>query len=80
MLSHQQIWRFYTPIAVNFISPPIDADTLSDFFRPPDCGDVAVLKSCDKIAQPDGLALLAICSNDRRKIAGTSTLGESWQI
>ena len=28
---------------------------------------MAVLKSRDKIAQPDGLALLAIRSNDRRK-------------
>ena len=32
-------------------------------------GNVAVLKSnvSGKIAQPDGLALLEICSNDRRK-------------
>ena len=29
---------------------------------------MAVLKSCDKIAQPDGLALLAIHSNKRRKL------------
>ena len=32
-----------------------------------DRGDVALLKSRDKIAQPDGLALLAIRSNDHRK-------------
>ena len=33
-----------------------------------DHGDVAVLKSCDKIAQSDGLASLAICSNDHKKL------------
>ena len=38
---------------------------LAIFFA--DRGDVAVLKTRDKIAQPDGLALLAICSNKRRK-------------
>ena len=39
---------------------------LAIFFA--DRGDVAVLnRSCDKIANPDGLALLAIRSNDRRK-------------
>ena len=38
---------------------------LAIFFA--DRGDVAVLKSRDKIAQPDGLALLAIRSNERRK-------------
>ena len=66
-------WRFYTPIAANFIasenrklfSPPIDKDTLGDYFRGSRrCGSFE--KSCDKIAQPDGLALLAIRSNDRR--------------
>ena len=31
-------------------------------------------KSCDKIAQPDGLALLTICSNDRRKSWGRAHL------
>ena len=47
-------------------SPPIDADTLGDFFRRSRrCGSFE--KSCGKIAQPDGLALLAIRSNDRRK-------------
>ena len=47
-------------------SPPIDADTLGDFFRRSRrCGSFE--NSCDKIAQPDGLALLAIRSNDRRK-------------
>ena len=44
----------------------IDADTLSDFFhRSWRCGSFE--KSCDKIAQPDELALLAISSNDLRK-------------
>ena len=47
-------------------SPPIDADTLGDFFRRSQrCGSFE--NSCDKIAQPDGLTLLAIRSNDRRK-------------
>ena len=47
-------------------SPPIDADTLGDFYRRSRrC--CSFEKSCDKIAQPDGLALLAIRSNDRRK-------------
>ena len=40
-------------------SPPINADTLGDFFsRSRRCGSFE--KSCDKIAQPDGLTLLAI--------------------
>ena len=48
------------------LSSPIDADTLGDFFRQSRrCGSFE--NSCDKIAQPDGLALLAIRSNDRRK-------------
>ena len=47
-------------------SPPIDADTPGDFFRRSRrCGSFE--NSCDKIAQPDGLALLAIHSNKRRK-------------
>ena len=47
-------------------SPPIDLDTPGSFSA--DRGDVAVLKiSCDKIAKPDGLALLAIRSNDHKK-------------
>ena len=67
-------WRFYTPIAENLIasenrrrfSPPIDADTPGDFFRRSRrCGSFE--NSCDKIAQPDGLALLAIRSNKCRK-------------
>ena len=67
-------WRFYTPIAANLIasenrkrfSPLIDADTLGKFFRRSRrCGSFE--KSCDKIAQPVGLDLLAIRSNDRRK-------------
>ena len=73
-LSRQHTWRFYTPIAANLIarenrkrfSPPIDADTLGDFFRRSRrCGSFK--NSCDEIAQPDGLTLLAICSNDSRK-------------
>ena len=65
---------FYTPIAANLISrenrkrfsPPIDADTLGDFFRRSRrC--VSFKNSCDKIAQPDRLILLAIRSNDCRK-------------
>ena len=40
--------------------------SLDDFFcQPRRCGSFE--KSCDKIAQPDGLALLAIRSNDLRK-------------
>ena len=47
-------------------SPPIDAVTPGDFFRRSwRCGSFE--NSCDKIAQPDGLALLAIRSNQRRK-------------
>ena len=38
---------------------------LAIFFA--DRGDVAVSKSRDKIAQPDGLTLLAIRSDERRK-------------
>ena len=73
-LSRRHTRRFYSPIAANKIaseiasafSPPIDADTLGDFFRRlRRCGSFE--NSCDKIAQPDGLALLAIRSNDRRK-------------
>ena len=46
-------------------SPPIDADTPGDFFRQSRrCGSFE--NSCDKIAQPDGLALLAIRRNKRR--------------
>ena len=47
-------------------SPSINADTLGDFFRRSRrCGSFE--KSCDKIAQPDGLTLLAIRSDERRK-------------
>ena len=73
-LSRQHTWPFYTPIAANLIarenhkrfSPPIDADTLGDFFRRSRRYG-SFEKSCDEIAQPDGLALLAILSNDRTK-------------
>ena len=73
-LSRRHAWRFYTPIAANLIasenrkrfSPPIDAKTPGDFFRRSRrCGSFE--NSCDKKAQPDGLALLAIRSNKRRK-------------
>ena len=47
-------------------SPPIDADTLADFFRRPRRYG-SFEKSCDKIAELDGLALLAIRSHDRGK-------------
>ena len=47
-------------------SPPIDADTPGDFFRRSRrCGSFE--NSCDKIAQPGGLALLATYSNYSRK-------------
>ena len=68
-LSRRHNWRFYTPIAANLIasenrkgfSPPIDADTLVDFFRRSRrCGSFE--NSCDEIAQPDGLTLPAIGS------------------
>ena len=51
---------------------------LAIFFA--DRGDVAVLKTRDRIAQPDGLALLAIRSDECRKIAGTGTLGKCRRI
>ena len=45
---------------------PINADTPADFFRRSRrCGNFK--KSCDKIVEPDGLALLAIRNNDLRK-------------
>ena len=74
LLSQRHTWQFYTPIAENLIasenrlrfSPPIDADTPGDFFcRSRRCGSFE--NSCDKISQPDGLALMAIRSNKRRK-------------
>ena len=72
------------PIAANLIasenrkrfSPRIDADTLRDFFRQSRrCGSFE--KSCDEIAQPDGLALLAIRSNDRTKSRERGHLSQS---
>ena len=81
-LSQRHTWRFYTPIAANFIarfSPPIDTDTLDDFFRRSRrCGSFE--KSCDKIARPDGLALLAIRSNDRRKSRELAHLANAGKI
>ena len=62
------------PIAANLIdsenrkrfSPPIGADTPGDFFRRSRrCGSFE--NSCDRIAKPDGLALLAVRSNKRRR-------------
>ena len=73
-LSQRHSWRFYTPIAANLIarenrlrfSLAIDADTPGDFFRRSRrCGSFE--NSCDKIAQPDGLVLLAIRSYKRRR-------------
>ena len=71
-LSRRHTWRFYTPIAANLIasenrkrfSPPIDADTLGEFFRRSRrCGTSTLFpgsieerfekSACDKIAQPD---------------------------
>ena len=37
-------------------------------------------KSCDKIAQPDLMTLLAIRVDERKKIAGTGTLGDCRRI
>ena len=68
--------RIWSPakIAKRF-SPPIDADTPGDFFRRSQrCGSFE--NSCDKIAQPDGLALLAIHSNKRRNRGNEHT----WQM
>ena len=62
------------PIAANLIasenrlrfSPSIIADRLGDFFRRSrGCGSFE--NSCDKIAQPDGLTLRAIRSDECRK-------------
>ena len=53
-------------------SLPIDANTLGDFFRRSrQCGSFE--KSYDKIAQPDGFALMAIRSNDRSRGVVTCT-------
>ena len=41
---------------------------------------VAVLKTRDKIAQPDGLALLAISSNKRRKSRGRAHLANAGEF
>ena len=59
------------------VSPPIDADTPGDFFRRSRrCGTSTLFlgsiegrfeKSCDKIAQPDWLNLLAIRRDENRK-------------
>ena len=67
---HRATWRF-TPIAANFIASfrhRLMRTHLAIFFADRGsrrCGSFE--KSCYKIAQPDGLALLAIRSNDRRK-------------
>ena len=61
ILSQRHTWRFYTPIAANLI-----ASENRDFFRRSwRCGSFE--NWCNKIAQPDGLAFLAIRSNKRRK-------------
>ena len=65
VLSQRHTWRFAVNLIASEFSPPIDADTLGNFFRRSrQCGSFQ--KSCDEIAQPDGLALLAIRSNGRR--------------
>ena len=70
--SQRHTWRFYTPMAANLsenrkrFSPPIGADTPGDFFRRSRrCGSFE--NTCDRIAKPDGLALMAIRSNKRRR-------------
>ena len=72
--SRRNTWQFYTPISAILIdrenrkrfSPPIDANTPGNFIgRSRRCGSFE--KSCDKIAQPDGLTSLAICGDERRK-------------
>ena len=45
-----------------------------------DRGNVAVLKTRDKIAQPDGLALLAIRSNKRRKSRERANLANAGEF
>ena len=64
-------------------SPPIDADTPGDFFRRSRRCDTSTLfpdsiqgrfeKSCDKIAQPDWLILLAMSEENRGK-------GHTWRM
>ena len=86
-LSQRNTWRFYTPIAANLIasenrlrfSPPIDADTPGDFFRRSRRFE-SFENSCDKIAQPVGLALLAIRSNKRRKSRERAHLADAGEF
>ena len=60
-------------------SPPIDADTLGDFFRRSRrCSSFE--KSCDNIAQPDGLPLLAIRCNKRIKTWERSHLANAGEF
>ena len=83
-LSRWHTWRFYTPIAANLIASknrerflrPIDADTLGDFFRRSQRCD-SFKNSCDKIAQPDRLTLLAIRSI---MTVGNRGNGHTWRI
>ena len=56
-LSQRRTWRFYTPLGHTW--------RFIFFGRSRRCGSFE--KSCDEIAQHDGLAFLAIRSNDRRK-------------
>ena len=54
-------------------------DTLGDFFRRSRrCGSFE--KSCDKIAQPDGLTLLAIRSDERRKSRERAHVGNAGEF
>ena len=81
-LSQRHTWRFYTPIAANLIASDfrwrLMRTHLAIFFV--DRGDVAVLKTSDKIAQPDGLALLAIRSNKRRKSRERANLANAGEF
>ena len=87
LLSRRHTLRFYTPIAANLIasenrkrfSPPIGAVTLGDFFRRSRrCGSFE--NSCDKVPQPDGLTLLAIRSNDLRKLRERAHLANAGDL
>ena len=77
----EHTWRFFSLIAANLMrfSPPIDADTPGDFFRRSRrCGSFENL--CDKIAQSDGFALLAIRSNKRRKSRKRAHLANAGEL
>ena len=64
MLSQWHTWRFYTPFATIFTT---DWCGYTWWFFSPIAAMWQFWKSWDEIAQPDGLALLATRSNDRKK-------------